>query len=78
MAELEQKVQNAWDNLLQDTIWHLYHNLHAQIHACIASIGDTLYIDVTVWAPLTVTSHLNLLSYIPTMIRYCICHITYQ
>ena len=73
MAELRQQVQDAWDNLSQDGIRHLYGRLHERIHACVAARGITLCIDVTVWAPLTVTCvsfDLNLLSYTPTIINY--------
>ena len=51
MAELRQQVQDAWDNLSQDDIRHLY----VRLHACVAARGAKLCTDVTVWAPLTVT-----------------------
>ena len=31
IAELWKRVQDVWDNLLQDDIWHLYDLLHARI-----------------------------------------------
>ena len=55
IAELRQRVQDVCDNLSQDDIRHLYDRLHAGIHACVATRGGTLCIDVTVWAVLTVT-----------------------
>ena len=55
IAELRQRVQEAWDSLSQDDFRHLYDPLHARIHACVASRwGYTVYY-ATVWAPLTVT-----------------------
>ena len=39
IAELWQRVQDAWDNLLQDDIQHLYDHLHARIYICIAIKG---------------------------------------
>ena len=39
IAELRQQVQDAWDNLSQDNILHLYDCLHARIHACITARG---------------------------------------
>ena len=72
IAKLQQQVQDAWDNLSQDDIQHLYECLHVRIHACVVIRGSTLYIAVTVWAPLTVTCvsfGLSLL-YAPTMINY--------
>ena len=43
-AELRQQVQDAWDNLSQDDIRHLYDLLHARIHAWIAARGNyTVY-----------------------------------
>ena len=55
ITELREQTQDAWDNLSQDDIRHFYDRLHARIHACFAAGGGTLCIDVTVWAPLTVT-----------------------
>ena len=72
MAELQKQVQDAWHSLLQDDIWHVYECLHVRIHACVATRA-TLWIDVTVWAPLTVTCvlfGLNLSSYTLTKINY--------
>ena len=44
IAELRQWVQDAWDNLSQDDIQHLYDRFHANIHACITeSGGHTVY-----------------------------------
>ena len=54
IAKFTQRVQDAWDSLSQDDIWHLYDCLHVRIYACIAAREGTLCIDVTVWAPLTV------------------------
>ena len=34
IAELRQQVQDAWNNLLQDDIRHLYDRLNARIYAC--------------------------------------------
>ena len=67
------RVQDAWNNLSQDDIQHIYDRLHARIHACVAAEWDTLCIDASVWASLTVTCvsfGLNLLSYTPTTINY--------
>ena len=36
-AELQQRVQDAWDNLWQDDTRHLYDCLHARIHAYITA-----------------------------------------
>ena len=55
IAELRQWMQDDWDNLTQDDIQHFYDHSHPRIHACIVTRGGTLCIDVTVWAPLTVT-----------------------
>ena len=55
IVELRQWMQDAWDNLSQDDIRHLYDHLHARIHACVAAREGTLCIDVNVWAPLIVT-----------------------
>ena len=55
IVELRQRVQDAWDNLLQDGIRCLYGRFLARLHACVAARGDTMCIDVTVLAPLTVT-----------------------
>ena len=54
IAEFRQRVQDTWDNLSQVDIWHLYDCLRARTHICIAAIGGTHCIDVTVWAPLSV------------------------
>ena len=35
VAELRLRVQDAWDNLSQDDIRHIYDRLHARIHACV-------------------------------------------
>ena len=75
IAKLRQWVQDAWDNLSQDDIQHLYDRLHVRIHACIAARGGTLCIDVTVCASLAVTCAsfgLNL-SHTQTT-----CHISFQ
>ena len=67
IAELRQRAQNAWDNLLQDKIRHLYDHLHTRIHACIAAReGYTVY-----WydCDKCVSFGLNLLSYTPAMIN---------
>ena len=53
--KLKQWVQDAWNNLSQDDIRHLYDRLYARIHTGIAARGGTLCIDVTVWAPLSMT-----------------------
>ena len=43
-AELQQRLQDAWVNLLQDDIQHLYDHLHAGIYACAATRGGyTVY-----------------------------------
>ena len=55
IAELLQEMHDAWDNLSQDDIRHLYDHLHARMHACIGARVGTPCTDVTVWAPLTVT-----------------------
>ena len=60
IAKLRQRVQDAWDNLSRDDFRHLYDPLHARIHVCVAARGGTLCIDVTVCAPLTPASVLNL------------------
>ena len=53
IAELQ---EDAWDNVSQDDIWHLYDHLPVRIHACIAARGGyKLCIDVIIWTPLTVT-----------------------
>ena len=73
IAELLQRIQDAWDNLTQDDIRYLHDRFHARIHACIADRGGYTVIVATVWASLTVTCvsfDLNLLSYTPTMINY--------
>ena len=55
LSELRQPVQDAWDDLSQHDIRHLYDRLLARILACVTARGDTLCIDVTVWAHLTLT-----------------------
>ena len=55
IAELRQQVQDAWDNLSQDDIRHLYDRLHARKHSCVAAREGTLCTEVTVWASLSVT-----------------------
>ena len=60
IAELWQRVQDACDNLLQDDIQHLYNCLHVKnisLHCC---QRGTLYINVTVWTPFTLTCLLHL------------------
>ena len=39
IAKFRQRVQNAWDNLSQDDIRHLYDSLYARMHACVADRG---------------------------------------
>ena len=39
IAELRQRVQDAWDSLWQVDIRHLYDCLYARIHACVAVRG---------------------------------------
>ena len=39
IAELRQRMQDAWDNLSQEDIRHLYDSLHVRIHACVAARG---------------------------------------
>ena len=55
ISELRQRVQDAWDNVSQDDIRHLYDRLRVRILACVAARGGNLCIDVTVWVPLSVT-----------------------
>ena len=44
IAELRQRWQDAWENLSQDDIRHLYDRLHARIHTCGAARGEyTMY-----------------------------------
>ena len=44
IAELRQRMQDTWDNLLQDYIRHLYDRLHARIHVWVAAKGgDTVH-----------------------------------
>ena len=44
IAGLRQRVQDAWDNLLQDDICHLYDHFHARIDACVAvRVGYMVY-----------------------------------
>ena len=45
ISELRQRVQDAWDNQLQDDTWHLCGRLLKRIHACLAARGATLCID---------------------------------
>ena len=74
IAELRRRVQDAWDNISQDDIRHLYNRLHARIHACVAAREGTLCIDAIVWEPrycdICIFFGLNLLSCTPTMINY--------
>ena len=44
IAELQQWVKDAWDNLSQDDIWHLYEHLHVRIHACIAEREGVFFV----------------------------------
>ena len=39
IAELQQQVQDVWDNLSQDDIRHIYDHLCTRIHACVAARG---------------------------------------
>ena len=39
IAELQQRMQDAWDSLSQDDIRHLYHCLHTRIHTCVVARG---------------------------------------
>ena len=48
IAELRQRVQEAWDNLSQDDIRYLYSRLHGEYMPALPPEGSTLYIDVTV------------------------------
>ena len=69
IAKLWQRVQNAWDNLSQDDIRHLYDRLRARIHACVAAMGQyTVY-----WWLFAHPFGLNLSSYPPTVINYLSC-----
>ena len=44
ITELRQQVHDAWDNLSQDDIRHLYDHLHARIHVPIAAReGSTVH-----------------------------------
>ena len=44
IAKFRQQVQDAWVNVSQDDIRHLYDRLHERIHACIAARGGyTVY-----------------------------------
>ena len=45
IAELRKLMQDAWKNLSQDDIWHLYDHLHARIHTMLPPEGG---IDVTI------------------------------
>ena len=74
IAELQQQVQDAWENLLQEQVnvrlavdCHLY----AHLPVLLPERG-TLCIDANVWAPLTmiyVSFGPNSLLYTPTMIN---------
>ena len=73
MAELRQQLQYAWESLSQDDIRHLNDVYLREYTPALPPEGATLCIDVTVWAPLTVTCvsfGLNLSSSTPTMINY--------
>ena len=37
MAEFRQQVHDAWDNLSQDDIRHLYDCLHVRTHSCVGA-----------------------------------------
>ena len=37
ISELRQRLQDAWNDLLQDDILYLYDRFHARIYACIAA-----------------------------------------
>ena len=39
IPELQQWLQDAWDILLQDDIWHSYNHLHAIIYTCVIARG---------------------------------------
>ena len=54
IVELRHQLQDALDNLSQDGIRHLYDRLQARIETYVAARGDTLCIDMTVLAPITV------------------------
>ena len=44
IAELRQRLQDAWENPSQDDIQHLHDRLHARIRACVAARGGyTVY-----------------------------------
>ena len=44
MTQLRQHVQDAWENLTQDDIRHLYDRLHVRIDAYVAGRGgNTVY-----------------------------------
>ena len=66
IAELRQRVQDAWDNLSQDDIRHLYEYLHARLHAFVATRGGyTAYLcDCldTPYCEMYISVGLNLLS----------------
>ena len=73
MAKLRQQVQDAWDNLPQDDIRHLYDCLHARIHACIAVIGGYIvyccdFLGIP-YCDMCVSFRLKL-SYTPIVTRY--------
>ena len=59
IAELRQRVQDTWNNLSQDDIRHLYERLNERIHACVATRGGTVCINVTVRAPITLACMFN-------------------
>ena len=39
IAELRQRLHDAWDNVSQDDIRHLYDRFHVRIRACVAARG---------------------------------------
>ena len=41
-AELQQQVQDVWNNLSQDASRHLYGRFHEIIYVCIAGMRDTV------------------------------------
>ena len=52
-------MQDAWDKLSQDDIRHIHDRFHVRIHACNAARGDTLCINVTIWALLNVIKYVS-------------------
>ena len=74
IAELRQRMQDAWDNLSQDDIRHLYGRFHARIHACVSSRGKytTYCCDclATAYCDMCVSFGVNFLSNTPIMINY--------